>query len=90
MQEHAVRLVKEAMDIAGVTPVDISCIAYTKVLSTITPVLGSVFLARLSCHCSAHHVWVSDAPCYTRETNVIEIRPLCCCLLAPHIGRLLW
>ena len=31
MQEHAVQLVKEALDIAGVKPADIACIAYTKV-----------------------------------------------------------
>ena len=62
------RLVREALDIAGVKPVDISCIAYTKVLSTINPVL---FLTRLSCHCSAHHDWVSDISCYTREMSVI-------------------
>ena len=64
-------LVKEALDIAGVKPADISCIAYTKVLSTINPVLGNSFLARFCCHCSAHHVWVSDAPCYTSERRVI-------------------
>ena len=33
MQEHAVQLVKEALDIAGVKPADIACIAYTKVPS---------------------------------------------------------
>ena len=33
MQEHAVRLVKEALDIAGAKPADIACIAYTKVPS---------------------------------------------------------
>lgn len=32
VQKHAVRLVKEALDIAGVTPSDIACIAYTKVI----------------------------------------------------------
>ena len=31
MQEHAVQLVKEALDIAGVKPADIACIAHTKV-----------------------------------------------------------
>ena len=31
VQEHAVQLVKEALDIAGVKPADIACIAYTKV-----------------------------------------------------------
>ena len=54
VQKHAIRLVKEALDIAGVSPSDIACIAYTKVSpapeSTYTSSLHSskLLLPRLS------------------------------------------
>ena len=59
VQKHAVRLVKEALDIAGVKSSDIACIAYTKVLPAPCeiPFLkpGSVLLSLLSSrhYCSA-------------------------------------
>ena len=56
VQKHAVRLVKEALEIAGVKPSDIACIAYTKVspsppnnLKVFQPCFAQLNLDRVSC-----------------------------------------
>ncbi|CAL5227104.1 g10010 [Coccomyxa viridis] len=46
-QKHAVRLVKESLDIAGVTPSDIACIAYTKGPGMGGPLVSCAVVARM-------------------------------------------
>ncbi|CAK0759065.1 hypothetical protein CVIRNUC_002668 [Coccomyxa viridis] len=46
-QEHAVQLVKEALDIAGVKPADIACIAHTKGPGMGGPLVSCAVVARM-------------------------------------------
>ena len=95
-QKHAVRLVKEALDIAGVQPSDIACIAYTKVLPAPAidpaPSLGSMQLTLLSSHgchrepppASAH---ISGAPLALSCTACFPFSPVIHPYAGPRHGR---